>query len=103
MKNINKYVKKIIYEIYSKADFLNFDNQILQIKISEPDSEIKTDNIWTSLDIKMRENGSDMTKVNSNDLKNLLKLKSLVDHFSSKGKNITLWLKRKQICNNWKQ
>ena len=47
----------------------------------------------------MREQNSDMTKLK---IQNLKKLKDLVDHFSSKGKNIPLWLKRKQICNNWK-
>ena len=98
---INRVLKEyLLKESLVEGDSL-YQNEINQINsLSETDSDLENrfDKIWNSLEIKTKNNGTDMLKFNSTVNQ---KIKDLVDKLSKKGKNPSIWVRRKLICDLW--
>lgn len=99
---INRVLKEyLLKESLVEGDSL-YQNEINQINsLSETDSDLENrfDKIWNSLEIKTKQNGSDMSKFNSSVNE---KIKMFVDKLSQKSKNPAVWGRRKVICDLWK-
>ena len=98
IKNILK--KYVINEslIYNDTSFIDETNEIKKLNKDDSKLESKLDKIWNSIEIKLKKSGGDMSKFKSdvND-----KIKYLVDKLSKKGKNPSVWIRRKIICDLW--
>lgn len=81
-------------EIYSEEIGL-----IKNLNKNEKTFESKLDKIWNILELKFKKNNSDISKLNSS-VNHLLS--DYVNYLSQKGENPTVWLRRKKICDLWK-
>ena len=98
-------INRILNEYVIKESLVVVDSsyidEIKQIELlSDTDSNLenKFDKIWNSLEIKTKKNGTDMSKFKSSIN---LKIKDLVNKLSKKGKNPSVWVRRKLICDLW--
>jgi translation initiation factor IF-2 len=84
--------------IIDDSSYIDEINQIELLTDTDINLENKLDKIWNSLEIKTKKNGRDMSKFNSTVNQ---KIKDLVDKLSKKGKNPSIWVRRKLICDLW--
>ena len=84
--------------IIDDSSYIDEINQVELLTDTDINLENKLDKIWNSLEIKTKKNGTDMSKFNSTVNQ---KIKDLVDKLSKKGKNPSIWVRRKLICNLW--
>jgi translation initiation factor IF-2 len=98
---INRILNEYVIKESLVVDDSSYIDEIKQIELlSDTDTNLenKLDKIWNSLEIKTKKNGTDMSKFNSTVNQ---KIKDLVDKLSKKGKNPSIWVRRKLICNLW--
>jgi len=98
---INRILNEYVIKESLVVDDLTYIDEIKQIELlSDTDSNLenKFDKIWNSLEIKTKKNGTDMSKFKSSIN---LKIKDLVNKLSKKGKNPSVWVRRKLICDLW--
>ena len=84
--------------IIDDSSYIDEIKQIESLSDTDINLENKLDKIWNSLEIKTKKNGTDMSKFNSTVNQ---KIKDLVDKLSKKGKNPSIWVRRKLICDLW--
>ena len=84
--------------IIDDSSYIDEIKQIESLSDTDINLENKLDKIWNSLEIKTKKNGTDMSKFNSTVNP---KIKDLVDMLSKKGKNPSIWVRRKLICDLW--
>ena len=98
---INRILNEYVIKESLVVDDSSYIDEIKQIELlSDTDSNLenKLDKIWNSLEIKTKKNGTDMSKFKSS---TNLKIKDLVNKLSKKGKNPSVWVRRKLICDLW--
>lgn len=98
---INRILNEYVIKESLVVDDSSYIDEIKQIELlSDTDSNLenKLDKIWNSLEIKTKKNGTDMSKFKSSIN---LKIKDLVNKLSKKGKNPSVWVRRKLICDLW--
>jgi hypothetical protein len=98
---INRILNEYVIKESLVVDDSSYIDEIKQIELlSDTDSNLenKFDKIWNSLEIKTKKNGTDMSKFKSSIN---LKIKDLVNKLSKKGKNPSVWVRRKLICDLW--
>jgi hypothetical protein len=104
---MNRSIIKNIFKNYLITESILGDDEVYSEEIediedldkTEKNFESKLDKIWNTLELKFKKNNSDISKLNSsvNDL-----LSDYVNYLSQKGENPTVWLRRKKICDLWK-
>jgi hypothetical protein len=98
---INRILNEYVIKESLVVDDSSYIDEIKQIELlSDTDSNLenKFDKVWNSLEIKTKKNGTDMSKFKSSIN---LKIKDLVNKLSKKGKNPSVWVRRKLICDLW--
>ena len=98
---INRILNEYVIKESLVVDDSSYIDEIKQIELlSDTDSNLenKFDKIWNSLEIKTKKNSTDMSKFKSSIN---LKIKDLVNKLSKKGKNPSVWVRRKLICDLW--